>query len=265
MAIAAVDVAVWDLRARLLGQPLVDVLEAERETVPLYASGGFTSYTNERLAEQLGGWAAEGFSRVKMKIGREPDRDPARLDAAREAVGHGTELFVDANGVFSRPEAVDWARRLQRDWDVRWFEEPVSSADFEGLRLAREAADLDVAAGEYTYVTADARNLLEAAAVDCLQADVTRCGGITGFLEVARLAEAYGVDISAHCAPQASVHACAIIPRLRHLEWFHDHARIEPMLFDGALEPEGGELRPDRSRPGHGLELKRADAQRFAA
>lgn len=200
-----------------------------------------------------------------MKVGREPGRDPARLDAARQAVGNETELFVDANGAFSREQALKWSERLVQEWEAVWFEEPVSSADFAGLRLVRERARLDVAAGEYVYVLADARNLLDAGAVDCLQADVTRCGGITGFLEVAALAEAHGIDVSAHCAPQVSVHPCTAVSRLRHLEWFHDHVRIERMLFDGALEPEQGVLRPDRGRPGNGLELKRADAKRYAA
>jgi L-alanine-DL-glutamate epimerase-like enolase superfamily enzyme len=265
MAIAAVDIALWDLRARLDGVSLVEVLGAEREAVPLYASGGFTSYSDERLVEQLGGWVNEGFARVKMKVGRDPGRDPARLAAARSAVGAETELFVDANGAYSREQALDWAERLERDWNVTWFEEPVSSADVEGLRLVRERTRLDVAAGEYVYVPADARNLLEAGAVDCLQADVTRCGGITGFLEVGALAETHGIDLSAHCAPQVSAHVCTAVPSLRHLEWFHDHVRIERMLFDGVLEPERGELRPDRSRPGHGLELKRAEAERYGA
>ena len=264
MAIAAVDIGLWDLSARLRGISLVDALGAEREAVPLYGSGGFTSYSDERLAEQLGGWVDDGFTRVKMKIGREPERDPERLDAAREAIGEDTELFVDANGAFERRQALDWAARLA-GWDVRWFEEPVSSADLEGLRLVRERTTLDVAAGEYVYVLADARNLLDARAVDCLQADVTRCCGISGFLEVAALAAEHGIDVSVHCAPQVSAHVCAAIPNLRHLEWFHDHARVEPLLFDGILEPKKGELRPDPTRPGHGLELRRADAERHAA
>jgi L-alanine-DL-glutamate epimerase-like enolase superfamily enzyme len=263
MAMAAVDIALWDLKARLEGRSLVDVLEAEGDAVPLYGSGGFTSYSDERLAEQLGGWVDEGFARVKMKIGRDPDRDPSRLDAAREATGDA-ELFVDANGAYDRAQALEWADRLA-DWGVRWFEEPVSSADFDGLRAVRERAPYDIAAGEYVYVLADARNLLEARAVDCLQADVTRCCGITGFLEVAALAGEYGLDVSGHCAPQVSAHACAAISNLRHLEWFHDHVRAERLLFDGVLEPENGELKPDRSRPGHGLALKRIDAERYAA
>jgi L-alanine-DL-glutamate epimerase-like enolase superfamily enzyme len=263
MAIAAVDVALWDLRARLLGISLVDALDDQHDEVPLYGSGGFTSYSNERLAEQLGGWVAEGFSRVKMKIGRDPARDPSRLTVAKDAIGDA-HLFVDANGAYDREEALDWATRLT-EWDVRWLEEPVTSDDPVGLRTVRERTKIDVAAGEYIYVLADVRNLVEARAVDCLQADVTRCGGLTGFLQVAALAEERGLEVSAHCAPQVSAYGCLAIPNLRHLEWFHDHVRVERMLFDGVLEPQNGALRPDRSRPGHGLELKRVEAERYAA
>jgi len=265
MAVAAVDTALWDLKARLLDLPLVDVLPRAHDEVPIYGSGGFCSYSLERLAEQLGGWVQEGIPRVKMKLGRRPEEDPARLDAVREAIGPETELYVDANGAFSRKQALAWAERYAREWDVRWFEEPVSSADFEGLRLLRKRAPagLEIAAGEYAYVPADFRNLL--GCVDCLQADVTRCGGITGLLSASGLAAAHGLEISGHCAPQISAHALCAVADLRHLEYFHDHVRVERMLFDGTLEPEDGRLRPDRSRPGHGLELKRADAERWAA
>jgi len=185
MALAAVDCALWDLKARLLGVALVDALPREHDSVPLYGSGGFCSYSLERLREQLGGWASAGFPRVKMKISREPERDPERLDAAREAIGDDVELFVDSNGALRRNEALEWASRLRRGWGVTWFEEPVSSADFEGLRLVRHScpSGLEVAAGEYGYVLADFRNLL--GCVDCLQVDVTRCGGITGLLQAA--------------------------------------------------------------------------------
>jgi L-alanine-DL-glutamate epimerase-like enolase superfamily enzyme len=265
MALAAVDCALWDLKARLLELPLVDVLPRAHESVPLYGSGGFCSYSLDRLREQLGGWREDGFTRVKMKISREPERDPERLDAARAAIGDDVELFVDSNGALERKQALDWAHRLRREWGVSWFEEPVSSADFEGLRLIREQGPdgLDVAAGEYAYVLADFRNLI--GSVDCMQTDVTRCGGITGFLQAGGLAAGAGLDVSGHCAPQLSAHALCALPNLRHLEYFHDHVRIESMLFDGVLEPEDGELRPDRSRHGHGLELRRDDAERYAA
>ncbi len=258
MAVSAVDTALWDLKARLLDLPLVTLLDAAHEGVPVYGSGGFCSYSLQRLQEQLGGWVAEGIPRVKLKVGREPRNDPKRMDAVREAIGDETELYVDANGAYGRKQALAWAERYAGEWGVSWFEEPVSSADFDGLRLLRDRAPLEIAAGEYAYVLRDVANIVDR--VDCLQLDVTRCCGITGVLEGAALANAHCLQVSGHCAPQLSAHALAAVSNRRHLEYFHDHVRIESMLFDGVLEPVDGELRPDRSRPGHGLELKRAEA-----
>jgi len=266
-ALSAVDLALWDLKARLLELPLVDLVGRARDRAPIYGSGGFTSYSLDRIRDQLSGWVDRGVPRVKMKVSREPQRDPERLDAARQAIGDETELYVDSNGALSRKQALRWAERFAREWGVTWYEEPVSSADFEGLRMLRDRGPggLEIAAGEYAYVPADFRNLVVNGCVDCLQADVTRCGGITGFLRAGALAAAFGLDLSAHCAPSASVAACCAVPNFRHLEYFHDHVRLEPTLFDGVLEPKDGALEPDRSRPGNGLELKRADAERYAA
>ena len=264
MAISAVDVALWDLKARLLDVPLTIALNAVRDAVPIYGSGGFCSYTLERLQEQLTGWMEAGIPRVKMKTSRDPDADPRRLDSARKAIGDDAALFVDANGALSRKQALAWAERFHHEWDVSWFEEPVSSDDLDGLRLLRDRAPagLDIAAGEYASVAGDFLRLLEGC-VDCLQADVTRCGGITGVLRAAALSDAFGIDLSGHCAPAISAHALCAVPRLRHLEYFHDHVRVERMMFDGTLEPSGGRLAPDRSQPGHGLTLKRSDAERY--
>ena len=259
-AISAVDQALWDRKARHLGVPLVELLGAAHGDVPVYGSGGFCSYSDERLREQLGGWVEQGIPRVKMKLGREPERDPARLDAAREAIGDDTELLVDANGAFTAKAALGWAERYASEWDVTWFEEPVSSGDLEGMRFVRERAPLEIAAGEYAYTLEDARNI--AGCVDVLQLDVTRCLGITGVLNVAN---AFPIDVSAHCAPAISAHVLCAVEQRRHLEYFHDHVRIEQMLFDGLPELDGGALRPDRSRPGNGLELKHADVKRWAA
>jgi len=264
MALSAVDTALWDLKARLLDLPLVDVLPTARQEVPVYGSGGFCNYSLARLQEQLGGWVAAGIPRVKLKISREPEDDPARLDAAREAIGPDAELYADSNGALTRKQALAWAERLAAEWGVSWLEEPVSSADFDGLRLVRDRAPagLDVAAGEYAFVPADFRNLVES--VDCLQVDVTRCGGFTGVLGVGGLAAAHGIDLSGHCAPQLSAHALCAVQKLRHLEYFHDHVRLESLLFDGVVEPVGGVMSPDRSVAGNGLELRRADAERYA-
>jgi L-alanine-DL-glutamate epimerase-like enolase superfamily enzyme len=256
MAIAAVDVALWDLAARLHELPLATLLGRVHDAVPIYGSGGFTSYSDERLASQLGAWAAAGMARVKMKVGRDPAADERRVRVAREAIGPGVELFVDANGAYDRKEALAWAERFAGH-GVTYFEEPVSSDDLEGLRLLRHRGPpgMAIAAGEYGYDLPYFARMIEC--VDVQQADVTRCGGITGLLRVGALCEARGVPFSAHCAPAIHVHACCAIAPLAHLEWFHDHVRIEQMVFDGAAVADGGVVRPDLSRPGLGLELRR--------
>jgi L-alanine-DL-glutamate epimerase-like enolase superfamily enzyme len=266
-AISAVDAALWDLKAKLLDLPLVTLLGQVHEGVPIYGSGGFTSYSNKQLADQLGGWVAQGIEFVKMKVGRDAHADIERVRVAREAIGKGAGLFVDANGAYSRKLALAQAEIFADKFSVTWFEEPVSSDDLAGLHLLRDRAPagMDIAAGEYGYDIFYFRRMLEAGAVDVQQADITRCGGITGFLQVASLCQAHNIPISGHTAPAQHVHAgCAAIP-LRNLEYFHDHVRIEHMFFDGVPEPSGGLLKPDLSRPGMGLELKRADAKKFAA
>ena len=260
-ALSAVDVALWDLKAKLLGVPLVSLLGAAHDSVPVYGSGGFCSYSDARLAQQLAGWVEAGIPRVKMKIGR--GRDVERVRVAREAIGSDAELYVDANGVYAPKQALRLASAFAES-EVTWFEEPVSSRNVEGLRLVRASAPagMDIAAGEYAWTPADFRDLI--GAVDCLQADATRCGGVTGLLAAAALAEANELDLSGHTAPAIHSHALRAVPRLRHLEWFHDHVLVERRLFDGFVEPAHGAVRADLSRPGLGVEFKLADAVAFA-
>lgn len=264
-AIAAVDTALWDLKGKLLNEPLVSLLGASREAVPVYGSGGFTTYSIERLQRQLGQWAEEGMGWVKMKVGTDPATDPRRVEAAREAIG-GTPLFVDANGAYSRKQALEMAEKFAR-FGVVYFEEPVSSDDLEGLRLIRDRcpAGMQVAAGEYGYDSFYFRRMLEAGATDVQQADATRCLGITGFLQADALCFAYSRPLSAHCAPAVHLHAALSARQLWNQEWFYDHVRIEHMLFDGAPTPKAGLIAADLSRPGLGLEFKRQDAAKYAA
>jgi L-alanine-DL-glutamate epimerase-like enolase superfamily enzyme len=267
MAIAAVDLALWDLKARILELPLCRLLGMAHDRVPIYGSGGFTAYPLSRLQEQLAGWAEQGIPRVKMKIGSAPGDDPGRVRAAREAIGHDTELFVDANGAYSRKQAAALAERFRAEADVSWFEEPVSSDDLEGLRLLRDRAPagMAIAAGEYGYDLPYFERMLEAGAVDVLQADVTRCAGITELLRVDALVRARGMQLSLHCGPSIHLHPGLALERLVHLEYFHDHTRIEHLLFDGVVSPREGALFPEVDRPGNGLELKRSEAERYAA
>ncbi|PYJ21203.1 MAG: mandelate racemase [Verrucomicrobia bacterium] len=265
MAISAVDTALWDLKARLLDLPLVTLLGQVRDTLPIYGSGGFTNYSNEQLQRQLRGWVEQGISRVKMKIGRNAMSDRQRVAAARQAIGEDVGLFVDANGAYSRKEALAQAHAFE-EFKVRWFEEPVSSDDLEGLRFIRDRApaEMEIAAGEYGYDIDYFRRMLDAGAVDVLQADATRCCGFTGFLQAATLCDAHHVPLSSHCAPALHVHVGCATPAMRHVEYFHDHVRIERMIFEGTVEPIDGGLSPDHSQPGLGLTLKRADVEKFA-
>jgi L-alanine-DL-glutamate epimerase-like enolase superfamily enzyme len=212
----------------------------------------------------LSGWSEAGMQMVKMKIGSNIEEDVARVKAVRETMGWEVALFVDANGAYSRKEALQLAEVLA-DYDVSWFEEPVSSDDLNGLKLLtqRAPAGMDITAGEYGYDLPYFKNMLEAGAVDVMQADASRCAGISGFLEVAALCKAFQIPLSAHCCPALHLHAALSLPHLRHLEYFHDHVRIVHMLFEGAPEMKNGCLYPRLDRPGLGLALKQQDAQPY--
>jgi L-alanine-DL-glutamate epimerase-like enolase superfamily enzyme len=229
--------------------------------VPIYGSGGFTTDTEDRLRGQLRGWVEQGIPRVKIKIGEswgtcEP-RDLERVALARQTIGADVELYVDANGGYDHSQAVRVGSRLDEQ-GVTWFEEPVSSDDHVGLRRVREAVTADVTAGEYGDSLAYFTHLLAADTVDCVQVDVTRCGGYTEWLRIVTLAAASGLEVSGHCAP--SLHACvaAATPNLRHVEWFADHVRIESRFLESFPIPHGGNVVPGES-PGHGLTLRETD------
>lgn len=264
MALSAVDVALWDLKAKLLDLPLIRLIGNFQEGMPIYGSGGFTSYSIDKLQQQLSQWVEQGIKTVKMKTGRNPQKDVQRVKKAREAIGPEAELLVDANGGYSAKQAMDLGRQFT-DFDVTWFEEPVSSDDLDGLNYIRNKvpAGLEVAAGEYGYNLSYFRNMLQAEAVDVLQADASRCGGITGFLKTGVVAESFLIPYSAHCAPAIHLHAAPALENFRHAEYFYDHVRIEQMLFEGVPKPEEGILKPDLSRPGLGIELKHAEAEQY--
>jgi L-alanine-DL-glutamate epimerase-like enolase superfamily enzyme len=256
MAISAVDVALWDLKAKLLGVCLADALPRFRQSVPIYGSGGFCDYSAEQLRDQVQGWVDEGFRSVKIKVGRDALADVERVELVRSVVGDGVEIMVDANGANNPQDAVLWAQR---------YSELGVTDDLVGLASVADhaPAGLAVAAGEYGWNLPYFQRMLDAGAVHILQADVTRCGGITNMLRVDGLCKARCLPSSAHCAPAISAHVCCAMETNIHIEYFFDHYRIEGMLFEGTLDPEDGRLTPDRNRPGLGLEFKRADAERY--
>jgi len=265
MAISAIDIALWDLKAKLHECCLADALPRFHQSVPIYASGGFTNYSDDELRDQVRGWTDLGFGSMKIKVGRDKLADPGRVELVRSIAGPNVELMVDGNGAYSVREALLWADAFHRQ-GVTYFEEPVSSEDLRGLAevRSRAPAGLAVAAGEYGWNLPYFERMLDANAVHILQADVTRCGGITNLLRVDGLCKARNLPFSAHCAPAVSAHACCAMESVIHIEYFFDHYRIERMLFEGTLDPAHGRLTPDRSRPGLGLELRREEADRYA-
>ena len=265
MALSAVDIALWDLLGHVQARALVEVWGGEPAPVVLYGSGGFTTYDDETTRGQLEGWCEEDLAMVKIKIGEawgtRTERDLHRVDVARDTVGEATGLFVDANGAYSTGQAIEMGLELEAR-DVRWFEEPVSSDDHRGLSTVRDRTTLEVAAGEYGDSHAYFRHL--AGHVDCLQVDVTRCGGYTEWRRIVADPDLPGPGgWSVHCAPYASLPVASTTAGLRHQEWFHDHVRIEQELFEGWAPPHGGRLEPDRSRPGHGLAFLDGEAERY--
>lgn len=263
-AIGVVDVALWDLKAKLLDVNVSALLGQRRDACPVYGSGGFTGFGTTELQRRLSRWVDQGIPRVKMKVGSDPADDPERVRAAREAIGPDTALFVDANGAYTRAEAIELAHRFA-EHGVVWFEEPVSSDDLAGLRWIRERVPpgVQVTAGEYAWDAFDFRRLCEEEAIDVAQPDPIRCGGFTGFLRAAAVCDAFSTPISAHTAQQLAVHLCCAAPRVVHLEYFYDHARVGDILLDGVIRPEGGMLRPDRTRAGIGLEFREQDADAY--
>jgi len=264
MALSAVDIALWDLKAKLLNLPLANLLGQRTESIQVYGSGGFTSYSEKELTQQFENWVEQGFKQVKMKIGREPSKDIERIRIARESIRPETALFVDANGAFTVKQAIKTAGKFEK-YNVEWFEEPVSSDNLDGLSFVKNhvPAGVNIAAGEYGYDLPYFRKLVESEAIDVLQADATRCGGITGFLKAGHLAEAYHLPFSFHCAPSVHLHAALSLPGFFTGEYFFDHVKIEERLFDGFKKPDNGYLSPDLSMPGLGLQLKTTEAEKY--
>ena len=263
-AISAVDIALWDLKAKLMSLPLYQLWGRAREAITVYGSGGFISYTSEQLEQQLDNWKSHGIDKFKIKIGLNEQEDLKRIRQARHVIGPASWLFVDANGAYGTKQALVLARQFQ-EFGVTWFEEPVPSDAVEGLRFIRDRApSMDIAAGEYGFDIDYFRRLLLGGSVDVLQADVTRCGGFTGFMQAAALAKAFHVPLSSHMAPSLHFHICLALDQVCHMEYFHDHVRIEHLFFEGGPIMNGGSLYPNLPyRSGLGLDLKEKDVEKY--
>ena len=220
-ALSALDIALWDLKARLLSLPVADLLGRAHMAVPVYGSGGFTSYDERQTREQLTAWVdGDGIPRVKIKIGKswggDQRRDLARVALAREVIGPETQLYVDANGGYTAAQAIRMARAMD-DYGVTWFEEPVSSRRPGRAGRGPPPGPAGRGGGRVLLVAGRRGHADRRRAVDCLQTHVTRCGGITDFVRGSALAAAHNLQVSAYCAPSLHAHVGAAVPNLRHL------------------------------------------------
>lgn len=250
-ALAALDVALWDLKAKRADLPLAKLIGAHRDSVRTYnTSGGFLSAPLEEVRENAARSLSSGIGGIKIKVGH-PDAavDRARVQAVRETIGEDTPLMVDANQQWDRPTALRMGRWLEQ-FDLVWIEEPLDAYDVEGHRQLADALDTPIATGEMLASVAEHVRLIDARACDILQPDAPRIGGITQFLKLATLADHAGLQLAPHFAMEIHLHLAAAYPRepwVEHFDW------LDP-LFEERLETEDGRmLVPDR--PGLGITL----------
>ena len=235
IALAAIDTALWDLKCRKLGLPLHLLAGGAQREISLYTTeGGWLHLEIAALVEDAARAKADGFGGCKLKVGRPIHEDVARISAVREAVGPGFEIFTDANQAFHVDEAIRRARAYE-PLDIGWFEEPLTADDIEGHRRLVEHTSLPIAVGESIYSHLHFREYLERHACSIVQVDVGRVGGITPWLKVAHMAEAFNIAVCPHFLMELHVSLCAAVPNARWVEYIPqlDEITTERMTISG--------------------------------
>ncbi len=248
MAISAIDIALWDLRARQRGVSVARLLGQVRDAVPCYGSGRASpTLPLDELVAVSADYIRAGFRAVKIRIGREPEHDLDRVKAVRAAIGADARILCDANERLDLPTAL-WLGRKLADQDVYWLEEPLLSQDIEGYQRLRSALPMAIAMGEHVHARRDFMPYIRAGAADVLQPDMCLVGGITETMRIGRLADGLGLALAPHFMTPLHVHITAALPRASYLEYypFMDHLLTRTLTVkDGML------LVPDA--PGHGV------------
>ncbi|TPW27885.1 mandelate racemase/muconate lactonizing enzyme family protein [Martelella alba] len=256
-ALSAIDIALWDLKGKIVDLPIYRLIGGGRTKVPVYASGGWTSYSDDELLEEVTGMVGRGFRAVKFKVGSDggtnPRRDAERVRKVREAVGPDIALMVDANNAFDAATAVQLANRI-RDYDITLFEEPVFADDMPGLQRFKRGTDIPLATGEHEYLKFGVRDLLLHQAADIIQVDGTRAGGYTEMIKCAALTQAWNVRFAPHAMENIHLQLAAAIPNTLFLERLLMFEDLTANVFDNAPVPIDGFMHvPDL--PGLGLTL----------
>ena len=256
-ALSAIDIALWDLKGKIVDLPLYRLLGGNRSEVPVYASGGWTSYSDEELVEEITGMVGQGYSMVKFKVGVEGGhnlrRDYRRVAAVREAVGPEIGIMLDANNCWDAATGVQFANRV-RELDIMWLEEPVPADDIPGLARFKRGTDVPLATGEHEYTRYGVRDLLLNEAADIVQVDGARSGGYTEMLKIAALTQAWNVKFAPHAMENIQAHLVSAVPNALFLERLLMFEPITANVFRDVPVPAGG-MMPIPDKPGLGLEL----------
>lgn len=257
-AISAVDIALWDLKAKYFNVPLYKLLGAYTDTVPVYGSGGWTHFSADELVAEQAGYVERGMKSVKMKVGKDfgksEKEDIERLAAVRDAVGDDVEILIDANNGYYAKQAIRMARAFE-PYRVGWFEEPVLADDIEGLAAIAAAIDIPVATGEHEYSKFGFRELIARGGADIVQPDIGRVGGVTEWIKVANLAHAFNLPVAPHAFQLVHLHVTCATPNLRIVEYLGAAEEFDKLVYTEFPEPIDGMWSPYPDRPGLGLEL----------
>jgi len=261
-ALAAIDIALWDILAKHAGVPLYRLLGGSRDRIAAYGSGINMHLDGEPLLDQMRGFLARGYRAVKMKVGRDdPEKDVQRVASVRRVIGPSVRLMLDANQKWTAAEAI---RRvtLLRPFDPFWLEEPLLADDRAGHVHVRQATGVPIAVGETLYTRYEFADYMRAGAVDVVQADIPRVGGFTEWMKIARLAESFNLPVAPHFMMELSVHALCAVPNGLILEDLQGGSLTDLGLLAEPIRVENGEMVPP-ARPGHGIVFDPAALSRY--
>jgi len=257
-AISALDIALWDLKAKALNLPLYRLLGPYTDTVPVYGSGGWTNFSESELVAEQVGYVERGFPRVKMKVGKDfgmsEDEDVKRLAAVRKAVGDDVEIYVDANNGYYAKQAIRMSQIFEQ-FDVKWFEEPVLADDIEGLSVISQSTTIPVATGEHEYTKYGFKELISRGGADIVQPDIGRVGGVTEWMKVAHIAHGFNLPVAPHAYQLIHLHVACATPNLKVVEYLGVSDQSDRVWYTEFPEPVNGMWSPYPDRPGLGLEL----------
>ena len=267
-ALSAVDVALWDLKAKHFNVPLYQLLGPYTDSVPVYGSGGWTNFNTEELVAEQTGYVERGFKAVKMKVGKDfgmsEREDIQRLAAVREAVGDDIEIYIDANNGYYAKQAIYMGKAFE-EYRVGWFEEPVLADDIDGLAAIAKAIDIPVATGEHEYTKFGFKELIARGGADIVQPDVGRVGGITEWMKVAHLAHAFNLPVAPHAYQLIHLHLACATPNLKVVEYLGIAEESDKTVYKEWSPPKDGMWSPDPNKLGLGLELDPEAVEKYAA